>query len=97
MYKQGSGWLLKYPKELTFNYSPRKIVIQKESKMPAVTQNGQVTIPRQFRKFLNIEHGDQIEFETENNKVVVRKTQKTAQFRKYIGFLKNKKDNDAEK
>ena len=65
--------------------------------MPTITQKGQVTIPRQFRKFLNINQGDQVDFEIENDRLVVRKGQKSAQFKRYVGFLKNKKDKTVDK
>ena len=61
--------------------------------MPTVTQKGQVTIPIEMRKFLNIDNGDQVVFEIKDEKVVVRKKKKKAQFNKYIGFLK---DNDGQ-
>lgn len=59
--------------------------------MPTLTQKGQVTIPKGVRNVLNIKQGDKIIFEVEEEKVIIRKGGERADFRKYIGFLKNKK------
>lgn len=59
--------------------------------MPTLTQKGQVTIPKGVRNVLNIKQGDKIIFEVEEEKVIIRKGWEKADFRKYIGFLKNKK------
>ena len=56
--------------------------------MPRVTQKGQVTIPRPIRSVLGINTGDEVVFEMEKNKVVLKK--KAALYRnfgKYVGFL----------
>jgi AbrB family looped-hinge helix DNA binding protein len=58
--------------------------------MPAITQKGQVTIPKPIRNILKVKQGDVIIFEVEEDKVIVKKKEKEAQFKKYIGFLKNK-------
>ena len=38
-----------------------------------LTSKGQVTIPREIRERLGLQQGDQIEFESENGKMVIRK------------------------
>jgi antitoxin PrlF len=56
--------------------------------MSRVTQKGQVTIPRRIRSLLGIKTGDEVVFELEKNRVVLKK--KTASYRdfeKYVGFL----------
>jgi AbrB family looped-hinge helix DNA binding protein len=58
--------------------------------MPALTQKGQITIPKKIRRYLRVERGDEINFEIENDQVVVKKIPQKAQFEKYIGYLKNK-------
>jgi AbrB family looped-hinge helix DNA binding protein len=58
--------------------------------MPTITQKGQVTIPKRIRRFLHIERGDELNFEIENDQVVVKKIPQKAQFEKYIGYLKDK-------
>ena len=61
--------------------------------MPNVTQKGQVTIPKEIRTLLKINEGDEVVFEIDKNNVVVRKRKKKPDFRKYIGFIKNKYHN----
>jgi AbrB family looped-hinge helix DNA binding protein len=41
--------------------------------MSRVTQKGQVTIPRSIRSMLGINTGDEVVFEMEKNKVVLKK------------------------
>ena len=41
--------------------------------MPRVTQKGQVTIPSQIRSMLSIKTGDEVVFEMDKNKVVLKK------------------------
>ena len=66
--------------------------------MPRVTQKGQVTIPRQIRLMLSIKTGDEVIFEMDKNKVVLKKKTSTDRnFEKYVGFLshlKGKKPED---
>ena len=60
--------------------------------MPRVTQKGQVTIPRPIRLMLGVNTGDEVVFEMEKNKVVLKK--KAALYRnfgKYVGFLSHLK------
>jgi antitoxin PrlF len=60
--------------------------------MPRVTQKGQVTIPRQIRLILNIKTGDEVIFEKERGKVVLKKkTTADRNFEKYVGFLSHLK------
>ena len=58
--------------------------------MTTVTQKGQVTIPKEVRKILDIKQGDEVIFNVEQEKAILRKKKKYAQFQRYIGFLKNK-------
>jgi AbrB family looped-hinge helix DNA binding protein len=56
--------------------------------MPRVTQKGQVTIPRQIRSMLSIKTGDEVVFEMDKNKVVLKKkSAANRDFEKYVGFL----------
>jgi AbrB family looped-hinge helix DNA binding protein len=60
--------------------------------MPRLTQKGQVTIPRHIRLMLNIKTGDEVDFEMEKNKVVLKKKTATDRnFEKYVGFLSHLK------
>lgn len=43
-------------------------------KKTTVTQKGQVTIPKKIREYLGIKRKDQIEFEIEKGKVVIKPT-----------------------
>ena len=56
--------------------------------MPRVTQKGQVTIPRPIRSMLGINTGDEVIFEMEKNKIVLKKKMTVDRnFEKYVGFL----------
>ena len=56
--------------------------------MPKVTSKGQVTIPKQIRSILCIKSGDEISFEIDGPKVVLkRKTASMENLKKYVGFL----------
>jgi len=57
--------------------------------MPTITQKGQVTIPKRIRQWLGIKQGDEVVFEIEEKRIVLRKKHRKANFRKYIGFLQN--------
>ena len=60
--------------------------------MPRVTQKGQVTIPRPIRSMLGINTGDEVIFEMEKNKVVLKKKVTVdRKFEKYVGFLSHLK------
>jgi len=65
--------------------------------MTTVTQKGQVTIPKEVRKILDIKQGDEIIFNVEQEKAILRKKKKSAQFQRYIGFLKNKEGQKVDK
>jgi AbrB family looped-hinge helix DNA binding protein len=66
--------------------------------MPKVTQKGQVTIPKDIRFLLGIKTGDEVVFELDNGKAVLKKKGASVQnIKKYVGFLshlKGKKAND---
>jgi AbrB family looped-hinge helix DNA binding protein len=66
--------------------------------MPRVTQKGQVTIPRDIRLLLGIKTGDEIVFEIDKGKAVLKKKSVSIHnFKKYVGFLshlKGKKTDD---
>ncbi len=66
--------------------------------MPKVTSKGQVTIPHQIRTILSIRAGDEIVFEIDNAKAVLkRKSASIENLKKYVGFLahlKGKKSDD---
>ena len=57
--------------------------------MPTITQKGQVTIPKFVRDALELTQGDEVVFKLGDEKAILEKKEKTAQFRKYIGFLKH--------
>ena len=60
--------------------------------MPRVTQKGQVTIPRPIRSVLGINTGDEVVFEMEKNKIILKKKNKVDRnFEKYVGFLSHLK------
>ena len=60
--------------------------------MPRVTQKGQVTIPRPIRSMLGINTGDEVVFEMEKNKIVLKKKMTVDRnFKKYVGFLSHLK------
>ena len=66
--------------------------------MPKVTSKGQVTIPHQILTILSIRAGDEIVFEIDNAKAVLkRKSASIENLKKYVGFLahlKGKKSDD---
>ena len=56
--------------------------------MPKVSSKGQVTIPHQIRTILSIRAGDEIVFEIDNAKAVLkRKSASIENLKKYVGFL----------
>ena len=56
--------------------------------MPKVTQKGQVTIPRDIRLVLGIKTGDEIVFELDKGKAVLKKKSGSIHnLKKYVGFL----------
>ncbi len=58
--------------------------------MPKVTSKGQVTIPHQIRSILSIRSGDEIIFEIDESKVVLKKKSASIEnLKKYVGFLTN--------
>ncbi len=56
--------------------------------MPAITQKGQVTIPKSIRDALELKQGDEVVFKLIDEKAILEKKEKKGQLRKYIGFLK---------
>jgi AbrB family looped-hinge helix DNA binding protein len=60
--------------------------------MPKVTQKGQVTIPRDIRLILGIKTGDEVVFELDKGKAVLKKKSASIHnFKKYVGFLSHLK------
>ncbi|MCG2776076.1 MAG: AbrB/MazE/SpoVT family DNA-binding domain-containing protein [Desulfobacterales bacterium] len=56
--------------------------------MPRVTSKGKVTIPHQIRSILSIRSGDEIIFEIDEAKVVLKKKSASIEnLKKYVGFL----------
>lgn len=64
--------------------------------MTTITQKGQVTIPKAVREVLRVKQGDEVVFEVEDEKVIVRRKDKTAHFRDYIGILRDKEGQKAD-
>ncbi len=56
-----------------------------------ITSKGQITLPKEVRKILNVQEGNVIIFERENDKVVI-KSAKT--LRDFKGLLKDIKKNE---
>ena len=56
--------------------------MQKHAKM---TSKGQVTVPREVRRVLGLEAGDQVLFETDDDGVRIRPVRKKSGFAKYRG------------
>lgn len=57
--------------------------------MPTLTQKGQVTIPKHVREALSLDRGDEVIFEVDQQRAILRKKDRTPQFQKYVGFLKH--------
>lgn len=56
--------------------------------MPKVTRKGQVTIPHRIRSVMSIRAGDEVIFEIDEAKVVLKKKRTSIEnLRKYVGFL----------
>ena len=56
--------------------------------MPKVTSKGQVTIPHQIRSVMRIRAGDEVVFEIDDAKVVLKKKRTSIDnLRKYVGFF----------
>jgi len=56
--------------------------------MPKVTSKGQVTIPHQIRTVMCIRAGDEVVFEIDEAKVLLKKKRTSIEnLRKYVGFL----------
>lgn len=56
--------------------------------MPKVTRKGQVTIPHQIRSAMRIKAGDEVIFEIDEAKVILKKKRTSIQnLKKYVGFL----------
>jgi AbrB family looped-hinge helix DNA binding protein len=64
--------------------------------MSSLTQKGQITIPKKIRRFMRVERGDKINFEIENDQVIIKKAPQKALFNKYIGYLKGKSDQNSD-
>jgi len=57
--------------------------------MPTLTQKGQVTIPKNVREALGLDQGDEVIFEVDKQRAILRKKDRKPQFQKYLGFLKH--------
>jgi len=56
--------------------------------MPKVTSKDQVTIPHQIRTVMRIRAGDEVIFEIDEAKVLLKKKRTSIEnLRKYVGFL----------
>lgn len=55
--------------------------------MTTLTQKGQATIPKHVREILGVHPGDEIEFDVEDNLVLVHKKGKQLPFQKWCGYL----------
>lgn len=57
-----------------------------------ITSKGQITLPKEVRKLLNVQEGNVIVFEKENDKIVIKPAKTLRDFK---GLLKgvNKKEN----
>jgi len=56
--------------------------------MPKVTPKGQVTIPHQIRSILTIISGDEVVFEIDEEKIVLKKKRGAIEnLKNYVGFL----------
>lgn len=55
--------------------------------MTSLTQKSQVTVPKQIRVVLGLKPGDEVEFEVEDDKVIVHKKHKKIPFEKWRGYL----------
>ena len=65
--------------------------------MPRITQKGQVTIPRHIRSMLSIKTGDEVVFEMDKNKIILKKkSAANRDFEKYVGFLSHLKGKSPE-
>lgn len=56
-----------------------------------VTSKGQVTFPKEIRKRLGLETGDEIRFEEKEGEIFIRKEVKKSPFDKWMGYFKNKR------
>ncbi|MBW2596486.1 MAG: AbrB/MazE/SpoVT family DNA-binding domain-containing protein [Deltaproteobacteria bacterium] len=60
--------------------------------MLRITQKGQVTIPHQIRSILTIKSGDEVIFEIDEEKVVLKKKRGVIEnLKNYVGFLSHLK------
>ncbi|MGA1845123.1 MAG: AbrB/MazE/SpoVT family DNA-binding domain-containing protein [bacterium] len=66
--------------------------------MSKVTQKGQVTIPREIRKKLRIEAGDEVLFKEDSGKVVLIKKNRASikNLKNYMGYLSDLKGKDSD-
>jgi len=53
-----------------------------------ITSKGQITLPKEVRKLLNVQEGNVIVFEKENDKIVIKPAKTLRDFK---GLLKNTK------
>jgi AbrB family looped-hinge helix DNA binding protein len=65
--------------------------------MPRVTSKGQVTIPHEIRTILDIHSGDEVSFELETGKVVLKKKASSIEnIKQYVGYLKHLNGRDSD-
>ena len=65
--------------------------------MSRVTSKGQVTIPHEIRAILKIHSGDEVSFELETGKVVLKKKAASIKnIKKYVGYLKHLSGRDSD-
>jgi len=65
--------------------------------MPRVTSKGQVTIPQEIRAVLKINSGDEVCFELETGKVILKKKEASIEnIKEYIGYLKHLQGRDSD-
>jgi antitoxin PrlF len=55
-------------------------------KQATITSKGQITVPREVRRFLGVRPGDRLMFESDGNRVRVRPVREKSAFFKYRGI-----------
>jgi len=61
--------------------------------MPRLTRKGQVTIPHKIRAILEIRAGDEIAFEVDHGRVLVKKKRASSEvIKEYVGYLSHQEN-----